>query len=255
MHGDEFAHLIKQAAQQQAQERRPFAFGHIASYDPATGRCRAIIPNLMGEDGTPVLTPWMKLGTSFSGTGYGLQVAPMGGASFDNPTQGEQILVCIVDGESGTALAGVMLFSDTDQPPFPDMQPGEAALQAAAGNFVYLDEDGGIEVNTEAMNGAILVKSGTGDVTIDTTGNVIVESAALCDLRAPTKVTGDLTTTGNLLLGGSIQSETGGDYGGSIATTGDVIANKGVSQVSLANHTTNGVTTGSDVSGPPTPGT
>lgn len=42
---------------------------------------------------------------------------------------------------------------------------------------------------------------------------------------------------------------------GTIKATGDVIGNSGTSQVSLVNHLTSGVTTGSGESGPPVPGT
>lgn len=255
MQGDEFAHLVKQAAQQQTQDiGKPFAFGHIASYDPTTGRCRAIVPSLMGEDGTPVLTPWMKLGTSFSGSGYGFQACPKGGASFANPTSGEQIMICIVDGESGTALAGVMLFDQNSQPPFPNMAPGECGMKAASGSFVYMHEDNSIEINTTQSNGDVAINAGSGDVNVTTTGKATI-NASECDLPENTKITGDLLISGNLKLGGTIQSDTGGQYAGDLATAGEIISKVGPNQVALSTHTTEGVQTGGGTSGPPTPGT
>lgn len=226
---DELSHILKQGAQQQWQEQRPFAFGHIASYDPATGRCRCIVPTLRGEDGTPVLTPWIKLGTGYSGNGFGLQVCPEGGASYENPTAGEPVLLCIVDSESGTTVAGMMLFNDNTMPPFPNIQPGEAGMKASTGSFLYLHQDNSVEINTTENNGVVNINAGSGDVNVNTTG--------VCSLPANTVVNGTLTVTGPLQLAGAIQSETGGIYAGNIETGGNVVAKAGTADsVGLDTH-------------------
>lgn len=220
---DQFAHMIKQAASQQNDQPRPFAFGHIASYDPKTGRVRVIIPTLRGDDGTPVLTPWMKLGTAFAGNGFGLQVAPEGGASFDNPTAGEQVLVSIIDADSGTSLAASMLFSDAQLPPFPDMVGGEFGLQAKGGSFVRLKADKSLVLDTSAGGGNVVVNAGTGKVQV---------TGAEIDLTGLVKITGDLW------LSGTIKGVLGAIYAGAIATAGELFAKFGTGgQVSLSGHT------------------
>lgn len=72
-------------------------------------------------------------------------------------------------------------------------------------------------------------------------------------------VNGNWQVNGNLELSGNIENATGGTYAGAIQTTGDVVANAGVSQVSLQNHThTQPADSHGDTEGPtsaPTPGT
>lgn len=181
---DQFMHLLKQGAQQQTQEIRPFVFGHIANVDPTTSRIRAVLPTLRGDDGTPVLTPWMKLGTIFSGNGYGFQVAPKGGASLENPTAGEQVLVSIVDSGSGVTLSAVMTFSDAQPPPFPDLVGGECGLMADGGSFVKLKADKSITIDTSTGNGNVIVNAGTGKTTVNA-DEVDVVAATKVKVTAP----------------------------------------------------------------------
>lgn len=72
---------------------------------------------------------------------------------------------------------------------------------------------------------------------VDKTGNVVLLSSAGITLTPsgalPVKVVGNLIVTGNLQLGGTIQAQPGGIYGGNIVTTGSITANG----VGLATHT------------------
>lgn len=81
-------------------------------------------------------------------------------------------------------------------------------------------------VNQRVVQGpaGVLIKTTNGAIYIDLT-------------------TADITINGNIILTGSLTA------------SGDVIANSGANQVSLTNHTTSGVTSGSETSGPPVPGT
>jgi hypothetical protein len=59
--------------------------------------------------------------------------------------------------------------------------------------------------------------------------------------------TGNVTFKNNIQLAGSLQSDTGGEYGGDLKTSGDVVAGT----ISLKSHRTSGVTTGTGISGAP----
>ena len=62
-------------------------------------------------------------------------------------------------------------------------------------------------------------------------------------------VGGNLVVNGNLQLAGSIEAAAGGEYTGTITTSGDVVAGT----ISLKNHLTSAVATGGGTSGPPVP--
>lgn len=90
----------------------------------------------------------------------------------------------------------------------------------------------------------------TGIVISDQNGNSIT--------FGPTGITvvGNLIMAGNLQLGGSIQGQSGATYGGTISTTGSVVAGSGgADQVTLQTHKHSGVTTGAGTSGAPVAGT
>lgn len=88
----------------------------------------------------------------------------------------------------------------------------------------------------------------------DSFGNVQSSSAAGISINGlvinPSgQVAGNLPVTGALELAGAIEALAGGEYTGTIATSGDVVAGT----ISLKTHRTTGVTTGGGISGVPTP--
>jgi hypothetical protein len=147
---DELLHQVKHAAGQQQDGYRPDVYGHVASYDPATHRVRLVIPSLSDGDGNYVLTGWMPLGTIAAGNGWGVQIAPMGGASVQNPTAGEKCKVSIMERAYGVTVCAEMCFDQVYGPPFPGMKPGEIGLKAAAGQYIYLDDAGQIQFGAVA---------------------------------------------------------------------------------------------------------
>lgn len=72
---------------------------------------------------------------------------------------------------------------------------------------------------------------------VDKTGNVVLMSSTGIELTPksglPVKVNGNLIVTENFQLGGTIQAQPGGTYGGDIVTTGNIISNG----VGLTTHT------------------
>ena len=91
MLADELMHTIKQLVAQALVDQRPFVYGHISSYDPNGHRVKCIIPSMTDENGVPLLSPWMPMGSLSAGAGYGVQVIYQGGATAQNPTGGEQV--------------------------------------------------------------------------------------------------------------------------------------------------------------------
>jgi phage baseplate assembly protein gpV len=175
---DELAHQIKHASQQQSGDYWPFVFGHIATYDPTQG-VRLIVPSWRDEAGNPVLTNWMPLGSSFAGNGWGVQVAPMGGATFENPTGGEQCIIAVMNQEQGLKAVLCGAFNQVNTVPFSDLNPGEIGIMAESGSFMRFHEDNSVELNTENSDGAINFNCGSGNVAVNTTGMVAVTAPSV----------------------------------------------------------------------------
>jgi hypothetical protein len=184
---DELAHQIKHAAQQQSQEHRPFVYAHIASYDPKLHRVRCIIPSMRDEASNYVLTSWMPLESSWVGPSWGIQIAPLGGATQENPTMGEMVQLQLIERQYGVMTVASMFFNQTNQPPFPTLQPGEMGMKHKSGSLLQFTNDGNVAVMsaqdvvvnagrdanvTTVRNAAI---NATGDASIVATGNASVQ--------------------------------------------------------------------------------
>lgn len=123
---DQLSHLIRHVAQQGG-DPTPFRYGHIATYDHKLHRVRCIIPSMTDQDGNPLLSPWMPLGTLSAGSGYGMQVYYQGGATAANPTGGEQVLIATFDRQRGVSAVPCTFFHSSSLPPstnLPDEQDG-----------------------------------------------------------------------------------------------------------------------------------
>ena len=229
MNTDEFAHLVRQLAGQQNQSVKPVAYAHIATYDPLGHRVRVVIPSLRDDDTAPTLTGWMPLLSSSVGPGYGVQIAPFGGATVDNPTAGEQVIITLMDLQRGSAQCACMgmTFNGPMQPPAAvadsfttqPLQPGEAVVYNQSGTFWRLHANGDVETNAQ---GNILM-TGAKEMTVNTLGDVVIQSA------------------GTITIGGADQADIlstlvnlGGASGGrKIARDGDPVVG-GVIQASTA---------------------
>lgn len=178
---DELHHTIKQIARQELASRQPFAYGHIATYDPTTGSVKVVYPSVRNEDGTPTMSPWMPLSTGWSGpTGqaFGIQYVPVGGASLEDPTAGEQVLVSIIDSENGAAVGASICFNQAAPPPRNDLLPGELAIQTGAATFVRFHKNGDIEINTSGPTPANTIIN-CQNATITATGVVNIFATAI----------------------------------------------------------------------------
>lgn len=149
---DELTHVIKQIVLQQMENSNSFWRGHISTYDPIGHKVRVIIPSLRDQFNNPVLSDWMPLGTQQAGGGYGIQVAPKGGASANNPTAGEQVLVGVFSPNVGIAAVPCQFYTDQQLPPGAALQSsakpllgGEVVFQGPSGSYIRMHQDGLVE--------------------------------------------------------------------------------------------------------------
>lgn len=246
---DEFTHLIKLLAAQQETGYPQAAKGYIANYDPNLHRVRVVIPMLRGDDDTPVLTPWIPLGTPIASNGWGVQWIPKGGATFENPTSGEQVMVGFFDKNIGVAAVPCMFFSETQPPPATKMPsndlmaPGDQVMMSPQGSYVHFLANG--DVTVVASNPGKVSVTSYGDTAVTTTnGNVdITASNGIITMTDKSGTSCSLGGNGYMTLTGTLE------------VTGDVLVGPAGSQVSSLNHKHNLVQIGTSDSGPPVPGT
>jgi hypothetical protein len=233
MSADQLVHMMRQAVTQP--EPTPFRYGHIASYDPSTHRVRCIIPSLTDEDGNPTLSPWMPMGTMSAGNGYGVQVIYQGGATVDNPTAGEQVLIATFDRQRGVSAVPCMFYGGGISPPNVDLPqqsdgfassatagaPGDVIITAppatagGANSVIRLRQNGDVEIwaagkltanvvgDSNLTVGGNTTTTVTGNANVITNGNANVTAQGTIDLNAPTvNCSGTVNAMGDVVASG-----------------------------------------------------
>jgi hypothetical protein len=155
----ELSHQIKHQSAQQDGGFAPFTFGHIATYDPKQG-VRLYIPSMRDEDDNPSLSSWMPLSSMFAGNGWGVQVAPMGGATAQNPTAGELCVIGVLSPQRGLMAALCSIYNTVNLPPFPDLKAGEFGMMSKKGSFMRFHDTGDVEFNLPVGNLIATVATG-----------------------------------------------------------------------------------------------
>lgn len=212
MSADQLTHLIRHAAAG-AGEAQPFRYGYIATYDPQQHRVRCIIPSLTDQDGTPLLSAWMPLGTPYATDGAGVQVIYHGGATADNPTAGEQCLIVQFDPRRGVAAVPCLFYHASSPPPatnLPTQQDGyptnaspvaagdviiaaPSQQQGGANSVIRVRQSGNIEIwcagqltanvignlTTTVSNGSASVTVSHGNATVTASGTATIAAAAI----------------------------------------------------------------------------
>jgi phage baseplate assembly protein V len=211
-------------------------FGKISEVDASAGRARVVFQ----EDDNTVShwLPMMQQKTSPD--------------KFIIPFDTNEHVVCLMDEHAET---GVILGAIYDNKNAPDEgAEGKARLSFVSGLCIEYDR------NSKALS-----LTGTGDITINITGNVnvksvkaTVEATTEVEVKAPVikltspnvQVSGNMTVVGDLAIANLTTS--GGVSGGGSAHIGSIHATSVTAgTVSLESHTHIGVKSGPDVSGPP----
>jgi len=163
--------LAMHQAQQQIQDVKLVVMGHVSSYDPEKHAVKVMIPHMRDEDDNPLETNFIQLGTLMVGDHWGIQYAPKGGATPDEPTQGEQCLVMILNRKDGLFACAHLLFNDDMKPPGDGnednigndkggdnddpqghnrMEGGEFQCHHESGSFLKFYQNGDVQVYTKA---------------------------------------------------------------------------------------------------------
>lgn len=148
LEADDFVHLARQVAQDQLGVIQLATWGYVAGYDANTNTIQAVVPTfrkpdpLTGEP-IPVVTGWIPLGTPWAGDGIGMQFSPKKqSATPQDPTQGEQVLILVIERTTGVSVSACMFFNN----PFPvidtSLQPGEGIIKSGGGATLKLDANG-----------------------------------------------------------------------------------------------------------------
>jgi len=224
---DELAHLIKQNAAMQQASFQPFAFAHIATFDPATNRVKVVVPSLRDSDTAPTMSGWIPMLAQSAGGGYGVQIIPYGGATATNPTGGEQVVIGLFRNINGVpSISAVCLgltFNVPNAPPDvtiePPPQPGDVVIFTRSGSYLRVQSTGEIDVNAQAV-GANITAQGTVNVT--STGNTTIAAQGNTSLSAAGTVT--VTGTAGIDIISSAKVNLGTVGGKAVARVGDSVS-------------------------------
>jgi hypothetical protein len=148
-------------AQGQVSNLSFFLTGHISQYDGNTHRCKVVIPHFTSDGTAYMESGWIQMGTIWSGNGFGIQIAPWGGASIDEPGRGEQVVMLVESREGTLYINGFWTFNQIDNAPgqgysvYDDsgtltqgfIQKGEAIIRHACGNNMAFKNDGSIQIS------------------------------------------------------------------------------------------------------------
>jgi hypothetical protein len=146
----------------------------------------------------------MPMGTLSAGNGYGVQVIYQGGATVDNPTAGEQVLIATFDRQRGVSAVPCMFYGGGITPPNADLPkqsdgfstsatagaPGDVIISAppaqagGANSFIRLRQDGTIQIWAAGqvsadIQGGLSATVNTGNVNLTVNqGNATIMAAS-----------------------------------------------------------------------------
>lgn len=218
MYADELVHVVKHIAAQSSIEQRPWVYGHISTYDPLRHAVRVIVPSMRDDQtGDPLVSGWLQLGSGSVGGGSGLQVFPVGGATVQNPTAGEQCMVAINDRGTGVAAVVCLFYSNVQQPPNTVVptrgRAGDILWRHQTGTLQWFHDTGTVEVTTAADGAVSISVSGAGNISLTSSGSgrvVVTAAQSEVDVVAQTvNITGSVAIVGSLTVTGDITAGQG----------------------------------------------
>lgn len=194
----EWMHVLMQQAHQQVQDNKLNVYGHCTVYDPVNHAGKFLIPQYRDEDDNPLESGWCPIGSSMVGDKWGIQYALKGGATQDDPSQGEQCQITILQRSTGLWAVANLSFNDTMTPPGaglgdtssedpddPDgtnkLKGGELIVKHESGSFLKFYEDGHVQLYVKdnlvarvekdcevtVIQGDLTVDVQQGDLTVD----------------------------------------------------------------------------------------
>lgn len=266
-YAQESMHLDLQMAAQQVQNLTFFVMAHVSSYDPGTHRIKAIIPTFTdSESGQYMETGWIQLGTLWAGNGFGLQIAPYGGANVNDitgqnnadgkPVNPEQIVLMIISQDNTLTVGGVLTFNSVDVPPGTgqplmddfgnplrlQLSSGEAIMRHSSGSYLLFRNDGSININSDTSPQVPFQEPSTDSLERD----LNLSSNTNLDSGAPDATT--LTANSNLLaITGNPDVSVSVPSGGTLNSTVQVTAAANGQNTNTGNSTINLETNGENL--------
>jgi hypothetical protein len=151
--------VMSRQANDQAQNQEFNLIGHVIEYDVNTNMCRVLLPTRRAENddsssgdsssggssdsGQTMETGWIQVGVPAVGKGWGFQYCLKGGATADNPEQGEQVQVTIQDRFSGLCAVANLTFNDEMPPPGAGQSDDSSGSGSSSSNDVSSGGSGG----------------------------------------------------------------------------------------------------------------
>ena len=232
---DDIVALMHQVTSEQVGDIEPHLVGHLIEYDVKTHMGRVLFPTRRAVDDSgdeqPMESGWIQIGASGAvGDQFGDQYCFKGGATADNPEQGEQVQVSIQHRASGLCAVGNVTYNDSMTPPGAGggntdnndtaLEDTDGTAQLKPGEYIYKHE-----------SGSFLKFYENGDIGIFAAQNVVVRAQEDCDV---TVVEGDL----NVIVekGDANITVTAGDLNATVAigdanitaTAGSVVVTAGL---------------------------
>ncbi len=181
----EFGHLIQNLSQKQAGDDRKFRVGHVAKYDPELHAVEVLFPLEKTVDDKYMISPLIPICSPWVGDSFGIQIAPFGGSSQDEPTKGEPCIVEIIERSFGNCFAAAYIFSTKFRPPDQLLNPGEAVIKHKKGAFIKFELNGNVVVQTAAQD---VDDPEGGDIILNSSRDVLVQAYNEIVLAALSKV-------------------------------------------------------------------
>ncbi|HEY9678684.1 MAG TPA: hypothetical protein V6C76_11785 [Drouetiella sp.] len=255
-------HAMLHGAQSQIHDVKLIKSAFVSSYDEEKPAVKVIIPQDRDadDDSKAAETDWIPLMSFAVGDKIGFQWAPKGGATPENPEDGEQVCILILQRNEGVFVCPLFMFnesmtppgaglddSDNDQDPndlkgwdddpqgLKKLKADEMVFRFASGTFVKVYENGDTQIYTAGDcyaytkgDANVVVREGDANISVEK-GDVnldILEG----DLNATVEA-GDTnieTTFGNTTI-----SSTEGNIT-CVTENGDIVASTDVGAISLS---------------------
>lgn len=209
----------------------PLLYAHVSDYDPTTHSVRCFIPAYQAGNTASQLTGWIPLVAPAVGQGFGIQYAMHGGATFDDPTAGELVILMVMNDELGVFVSALPIFTTRMPPPGPALNPGELLVQHERGSNLYFKATG--EVLLQQQDGSDLDFQPTGEVVLHhkSGSNLDFKPTGDVQLQGSTATNGTVVTLTN---SGDVSITAGGQTVITITAAGEVtIALAGSNNVNI----------------------
>ena len=191
MSGDGWVHdlvaSMQQAANEQTKDMELCLVGYCIEYDVLSHMGRFLLTSRGGYDEGDnfkgMETGWCQIGSPQVGDNFGDQYCLKGGATQENPEQGEEAQIVIQFRHSGLSVCANLTFNDKLKP------PGNGQNSSSSGPSALEDSDGSYQLQpTERIikfpMGSFLKWYANGDIQLFAANNLVMIATKDVDIKA-----------------------------------------------------------------------